>query len=250
MSPALEEHKMTKALLITFALGLATAMGVGRKPVEDLEGKLLETGTFHGEEVSARSGERWLGLHVTADTSTLLSYVIKVKAVHDEIVDEKEDQETGKEISVDLPVEPMFLVKGLPELSDGPVTTVFQGQTDFEKTIEKTTPVKLKLDDGSYELQVLAEEPTKCRESSFPKDAKLVLRYGDTTQVLYTLDGCGNEPYWYLLWAGDLDRDHKLHLYVSVTQHYNISRRRLFLSSKADQGKLVKEVAELLTGGC
>jgi len=87
MSPALEEHKVTKALLITFALGLATAMGVGQKPVEDLEGKLLETGTFHGEEVSARSGERWLGLHVTADTSTLLSYIIKVKAVHDEIVE-------------------------------------------------------------------------------------------------------------------------------------------------------------------
>ncbi len=105
------------------------------------------------KKVSARSGERWLGLHVTADTSTLLSYVIKVKAVHDEIVDEKEDQETGKEISVDLPVEPMFLVKGLPELSDGPVTTVFQGQTDFEETIEKTTPVKLKLDDGSYDYR-------------------------------------------------------------------------------------------------
>jgi hypothetical protein len=136
---------MTKTLVITLALVILAVAHVGQTPASDLEGKLLETGVFHGDEVTPKSGERWLGLHVTADTSTLLSYVVRVKPVHDEIVDEKEDQKTGKEVSVDLPVEPMFLLKGLPVLSGGPVETVFQGKADFEKTLEKITPGKLQL---------------------------------------------------------------------------------------------------------
>jgi hypothetical protein len=242
---------MHKTLSIGLLLIVIARIGIGQKSLHTPEGKLLETGVFHGDEVTAKSGEQWLGLYVTGETSTLLSYRLKIKAVHDEVVDDKEDQKTGKELSVDLPLEPMFLVKGLTELSGGPVITVFQGKADFEKTLEKITPVRLKLAEESYQLQVLAPEAsTKCRESSFPKNAQLVLQHGDTTQVLYTLDECGNEPYWYLMWAGDLDRDQKLDLYISVTQHYNVSERRLYLSSKAAQGKLVKEVAEFINSGC
>ena len=73
---------------------------------------------------------------------------------------------------------------------------------------------------------------------------------GESGQVLYSLQDCGNDPSWRLLWAGDLDRDGKLDLYVSVTQHYNVSERKLFLSSQADEGQLVKEVADFVTSGC
>jgi hypothetical protein len=68
--------------------------------------------------------------------------------------------------------------------------------------------------------------------------------------MLYTLDVCGNDPYWYLLWAGDLDRDGKLDLYLSVTQHYDVAERKLFLSSQARRKKLVREVASFEIGGC
>ncbi|HYO90684.1 MAG TPA: hypothetical protein VEQ40_03580, partial [Pyrinomonadaceae bacterium] len=51
-------------------------------PVESLEdweppksprhsARLLETGEFHGEEVKARTGERWLGLYLTKKGSFL-----------------------------------------------------------------------------------------------------------------------------------------------------------------------------------
>ncbi len=79
---------------------------------------------------------------------------------------------------------------------------------------------------------------------------KLVLVNGESRQVLYSLQEWGSDPTWTLVWAGDLDRDGKLDLYVSVTQHYDVTERKLFLSSPAGEGQLVKEVAEFVTSDC
>jgi hypothetical protein len=110
----------------------------------------------------------------------------------------------------------------------------------------------LKLGRRTYVLKVISPDknPSPCRDQAFPRNAKLVLVTGKSSQTLYTLGDCGNEPYWYLVWAGDLDRDGKLDLYVDVTQHYDVSERRLFLSAPARRGRLVKEVVAFVTGGC
>ena len=52
------------------------------------------------------------------------------------------------------------------------------------------------------------------------------------------------------IWAGDLDRDGELDLLVDATFHYNVSNWTLWLSSGADSGELVGEVATLTTTGC
>ncbi|HKO62441.1 MAG TPA: hypothetical protein VJV03_14855 [Pyrinomonadaceae bacterium] len=44
--------------------------------------------------------------------------------------------------------------------------------------------------------------------------------------------------------------DGKLDLYVTVNQQYNVVERKLFMSSEADEGQLVAEVAEFVTIGC
>src|SRR5258705_2676957 len=229
-------NRLSILVLILVSLAFVCAATSARQKTKNARGiELLETGEFHGDEVTARTGEKWLGLHITVHHSTLLSYRLIVKAVHDDIGDE-EEQESGKQVSVDLPLQPVFLVKGATGLSGGPVTTVFTEEPNFEKTLEKRSPVELKLAASSYVLKVVgSEDGAKCSEHAYPRDAKLVLMSGDVTQVLYSLEECGNEPYWYLLWAGDLDRDGKLDLYLSVSQHYNVSERRLFLSSQAAQ---------------
>jgi hypothetical protein len=233
-------------LALVFATSSAEKNQTNARRVE-----LLETGEFHGDEITARTGERWLGLYVTDHSSTLLSYRLTVETVHDGIVDQDAEQETGKDVSVDLPLDPVFLVKGATMLSAGPVTTVFSGNANFEKTLEKVSPINLKLGEVSYVLKVVgADDNSKCSEHAFPRNAKLVLVSGESAQILYSLEECGNEPYWHLLWAGDLDRDGRLDLYVSVTQHYNVSERKLFLSSQAGDDHLVKEVAEFVTSGC
>ncbi|HEV2827932.1 MAG TPA: hypothetical protein VGW76_10050 [Pyrinomonadaceae bacterium] len=212
--------------------------------------QVIEPGEFHGEEVSAQSGEKWLGLHITdGDHSILLPYRLTVNTVNDSLIDD-EGQATGKKVSVDLPLEPLFLIRGLKNVSAGPVSTVFD-KVRSASILDESSAITLTLDQASYVLKVAGSEDTaKCPYQSFPRNARLVLLNGKSGQVLYTLQDCGNDPSWKLLWAGDLDRDGKLDLYVSVTQHYNVSERRLFLSSQADEGQLVKEVAEFVTSGC
>src|SRR5262245_55043097 len=78
-----------------------------QKPEPVLPVGLLETGEFHGEEVTAQTGERWLGLHITNDHSTLIGYRLTVEKVHDPIGD-SEGEKTGKKVTVDLPLEPLF----------------------------------------------------------------------------------------------------------------------------------------------
>lgn len=245
-------NKQAKLSLILVSLALVSATdSAGKKQTHVTPVELLETGEFHGDEVTARTGERWLGLHVTDQGSLLLRYRITVEPVYDSIVDDGTEQKTGKKVSVDLPLEPLFLVKKANMLSDGRVTTVFEEDANYQKTLEKVSPLSLKLAEISYVLKVVgSKDGAKCAEHAFPRKAKLTLVSGEAEQVLYSLEECGNEPYWYLLWAGDIDLDGKLDLYVSVSQHYNVSERKLFLSSSATEGQLVKEVAEFVTSGC
>jgi hypothetical protein len=95
-----------------------------------------------------------------------------------------------------------------------------------------------------------SEDTADCPHTDLPRNARLVLVFGELRQVLFSLQECGNDASWSLIWAGDLDRDGKLDLYVSVTQHYNVSQRKLFLSSTAGDKQLVREVAEFITSGC
>ena len=214
------------------------------------EARILEVGEFHGDEVKAQTGEKWLGLHISGGESMLLNYQLSVEAVHDQIVDEPDqpDQKTGKKVSVDLPLEPIFLVDA-DWIRPGPVQTLFKG--NYEKSLERGSTITLNLVDASYELKVIStEEGDKCPNAALPKNAMLVLASEGYTQVLYTLDECGNDPGWFLIWAGDLDGDGKLDLYLSVNQHYNVAEKKLFLSSQAGKKRLVEEVAEFVTSGC
>jgi hypothetical protein len=97
---------------------------------------------------------------------------------------------------------------------------------------------------------VNSEDTAKCEHPGLPMNARLVLSSGESRQVLYSLVDCGSEAGWYLNWAGDIDRDGKLDLLMSVGQGMYDAAQKLFLSSKARKGRLVKEVAELRSGGC
>jgi hypothetical protein len=245
---------MIKRLLLIFSLLMAAFAGKGiyaeqeTKPTHGIG--LLETGSFHGEEVSAHTGEEWLGLYISGNHSMLVKSRLQVETVHDDIGDAP-DEQTGKTVSVDLPFEPVFLVKRARMLREGPVFTVFAEKPDYAKTLEKVSPLKLEMATTSYELKVISsQDGEQCSEHEFPRNAQLVLTNGNSKQVLYSLEDCGNDPSWYLLWAGDIDLDGKLDLYVSVSYHYNVSQRKLFLSSQATKGQLVKEVAGFETYGC
>ena len=73
--------------------------------------QLLQVGAFHGDEVSAKSGEVWLGLYSTPDGHALIPSRITVETVYDPFVDNAGDQ-TGKVVSVEEQTPPLFLIKG------------------------------------------------------------------------------------------------------------------------------------------
>jgi len=217
-----------------------------RKPPAGV--KLIETGSFHGEEIDAQTGEQWLGLYVTKEASALIFSTLNVEQVHDDIGDAP-DEQTGKKVGVNHTSNPLFLLRGAKMLQPGAVTTV---SADVQ-SLGNSSDIELKLAGMSYRLKVSTKDK---RESEFVTldDARLVLTDGTKKQILYSLGGTGkheaNTASWQLLWAGDLDGDHKLDLYAQISGHYNSSSRILFLSSQAGKGELLHAVAEFSTWGC
>jgi hypothetical protein len=216
--------------------------------------RLVETGGFHGSEVSALTGETWLGLYVSKGRSALVPSVLTVEPVHDAVVDEEEGQMTGKAVSVNRKTDPLFLVSGADALKPGPVVTSHAR----ELALTDTSDVRLTLAGEEYRLRV-ASKSRRGERAMFFDDARLVLSKGKVSQVIYDLRGEGEleeesgareTVEWKLLWAGDLDGDRRLDLYVQVSWHYNIAQRKLFLSTGAGAKRLVREAAEFSVTGC
>jgi hypothetical protein len=250
------EFMMTKTgiaptrLIALLCCGLVA--GVSASPLASAAPRvrLIETGEFHGDEVRARTGEQWLGLYVARTDSALSPTIVRVKRVHDPIVDGQPGERTGKRVTVRRRPEPVFLVREAGMLHPGKVTTVYHGETP----LNDHSDVRLTVAGKTYHLRVTTRSRQRSEHSSDERlsdDARLVLATGKSRQVLYSLAGKSNdEGEWNLLWAGDLDHDGRLDLYVEVSWHYNLSQRKLFLSSQAKRGRLVREVADFSTEGC
>ena len=75
-------------------------------------------------------------------------------------------------------------------------------------------------------------------------------RGSQISQHIQLFERCCDGTYPALLWAGDLDRDREIDLLINATNHYNVTHPMLFLSSQAEEGRLVEAVAELRSVGC
>ncbi|MFC1614571.1 hypothetical protein ACFL5K_04675, partial [Gemmatimonadota bacterium] len=93
--------------------------------------QLLITGKFHGNEVTAQSGEFWYGLYNEGEQFRLVRTMIKVEAVHDDMVNEKGGEKTGKKVSTEYEGIPLFLVRGIGGLEEREVGKVFNGKKFF-----------------------------------------------------------------------------------------------------------------------
>lgn len=205
--------------------------------------KLMETGEYHGDEISASTGERWLGLFQSGSGFALLPARVTVERVHDIVVDADPEVKTGKKVSVGRPGKPVFLLSGAGAPRPGAVTTVFRE----EKALGNAEVLKLSLGGREYVLRVLSDNPRPA--DYLMENSRLVLTSGGESQVLFSVRR-QNDAGWFLLWAGDLDGDRKLDLYMDLATHYNASQRRLFLSTWAPRGGLVREAAVFSTVGC
>jgi hypothetical protein len=234
------------ALIPAGARGVGGAGSEGARP---LRVSLLEPGEYHGGEVEARTGERWLGLFATRRRTVLATTTLKVQWVHDEIVDDDSRAKSGRRVRVQGRAQPVFVVRSAGALRPGPVTSARRNR---DTVLTDGSQLRLRLGTRRYLLRVDTRRGRRSDEGISP-DARLVLTEGKSGQVLYRPSDWGEptEPgEWHLRWAGDLDRDGKLDLYLEVTWHYNLSQRMLFLSSAARPGRLLRRVGLFESVGC
>jgi hypothetical protein len=206
--------------------------------------QIIETGEFHGDEITAETGEMWLGLYAQGENYSLLPSVLTIETVHDQIVDAA-DEKTGKSVKILGQPKPIFLIKGDGFVQSRTIKTVFDGEKSIGNNFDETFIFQGK----SYRLYVETENPKNTKSEMVDETSKLVLTSGNIKQIIYSQKNC-DDCGWSLQWVGDLDDDGKLDFYADVSDHYNASHRRLFLSSKAGNNELVKEAAEFVTVGC
>ncbi len=214
-------------------------------PVES-EIQLLQVGAFHGDEVSAESGEIWLGLYSTPDGYTLIPSRIAVETVYDPFVDNA-GEKTGKVVSVEGQTRPLFLIKGL----DPPETESIKTLSAEGAILSPGKSLNLRLDVRN-ESHLTAYGEGEIGPSGFTslENYSLELSKGHLSQELLAYNST-NGAIPTLLWAGDLDGDNQLDFVINATPHYAVySAPMLFLSSMAKEGNLVQKVAIFIATGC
>ena len=219
---------------------------------------LQPPGVFHGNEPVARDGERWLALQVDGDAAVLVATALRVRPAFDELLDAP-GQQTARAVS--------------SALDDDRVIAFVRGDGLQPGTIERAevapdTGDAMALPDYAiaWRGRRLRIE-TRCDATPFEHvgaqahyACRIVLDDGARSQVLVAMGGyyevgattlsIGDDASPRLRFAGDLDRDGRLDLVFDLTDHYNVSRPVLFLSSQAAAGALLGEAARFEAVGC
>ena len=208
--------------------------------------QLLQVGAFHGDEVSAESGEVWLGLYSASGGYVLIPSRITVETVYDPFVDNA-GEKTGKVVSVEGQTHPLLLIKGL----DAPERDSIKTLSAEGAILSPGKSLNLRADDEneSY-LTAYGEGDVGPNGFISLENYSLELSKGKLSQELLAYSST-NGAIPTLLWAGDLDGDNQLDLVINATPHYAISSApMLFLSSMAKGGDLVQKVAIFIATGC
>ena len=219
--------------------------------------KLLETGDgFHGDDIDAKSGENWLGLFEDKGVFYLQYTKLKIRRVHDPIVDgfdeEEATQKTGKSVEVDKKAKPVFLLKNAAMLKEGEVKSLYHYDENAESSIGEDVSIRKgfvkEFKIGNVVYKVIAK---KGKNKGGEDILALVIESEGISQTIHSIKFLEESDYLGSLeMAGDLDSDGKLDFYFDLYFHDNVEYRNLFLSSKAKKGKLVEKVAVFSTTGC
>ncbi|MEM8901111.1 MAG: SH3 domain-containing protein [Bacteroidota bacterium] len=209
--------------------------------------EILVTGTFHGEDVPSNSASReWLGLF-EGEEGFYVSYIEpKLERVRDDMID-GEGEKTGWEVSTSREDKCILLVAGM---------AVNEGKVDYYP-VEDKSPLP-----GSSIFIEGPKVPTSLYVTGtvelvdyglLMKDYALTLRSGkgaeDYTQSFLHIEHL-EETRVEIIWSGDIDRDGKLDLLINISHHYNLYQPTLYLSSRAEKGKLLRRMASFRATGC
>ena len=213
-------------------------------------------GAFHGHEPVALDGEAWLALQVEGGYAELTPTRVRVRAVRDEILDEP-DQATGREVSSAMGDKAVMFMRG-GNLLAGRIESATFMPAERESAAPPQYTIRFIGRDYRITTACSVSRDTSVEQTQF--DCRLILEGSGQTQRLFDLSAysppgsseilTSDDGNARLIFAGDLDRDGKLDLIFDTSDHYNVSRPTLFLSSQAKPGEQVGQAAQYESVGC
>ncbi len=237
---------------------------------EDAKGiRIHRTGKFAGKNVTACDGESWFGLFPTENGFELKQCKVRVVPFRDFCMGDTEEEKTGREVCVEGEVEPLFLIHGMDTLQEGDVETCIKLEKPHNSGIflfpgqhlSARLPIPGKSAGATrlYALVALGEavEADPGLGYAVMRHYQIVLNRTQAaaqeltgSQILREYAEFDLEGPPKLIWAGDLDRDGQLDVFMNTYHEYAAREYTLFLSSMAEMGELVKEVASYLVPSC
>ncbi|MFT3744701.1 MAG: hypothetical protein QM785_10485 [Pyrinomonadaceae bacterium] len=200
------------------------------------------------EDLPTKSGDEWLTLtQVRQGTLTLKTSEIRIRKFSS-----KEMGDGQLRVSFRNATNPILALRNLKSVRPGNIQTLHfdpseENETDETELMEDGFHRQFDLAGTTYVIRV-SRGVTKARENV----AVLVISDGKVEQVIdYSPIWPGSKPnLGHLIWAGDLDLDGKLDLYVDRSLGEEKSGTGLFLSSHAKSGTLIKLAALFGHTGC
>ena len=188
---------------------------------------VLEPGVY--DRIVIDDGEVWLGVYPAGDHATVRACKLRVRRVPNE--DATEGKATVVESTTKGP--PLFLLKGTPNVKPGNGMSLY-----VNPDYDAPDSLALTLGKNKYVLRQV-----ETREADGHRVRRLKLKLGAKEMEL---GNCPARDGIYPVWAGDLDADGRLDLYVRIEHHNYHVEQLLYLSSADTTGKALTARAATL----
>ena len=185
----------------------------------------------------------WVGLFSNDNDNSVTCYKtkLKMKPVHSPMVDEEGEMSGIKIYCEGYANNPMLLVAGI-KIPEGM-------QIDSYKELKNRLLPGESMLLGDNTIKALGTMDEHGRIS----DYKLLIagvKNGTGIEQIFLEQDYFDDSMIRFIWAGDIDRDGFLDLFLDISPKYSFSNPALFLSSKAGDNELLKLVAETILSGC
>lgn len=234
-------------MLLALILMIASAALQSQSPAVV---RLLETGSFHRDEVPPDANGTWAALVMGEDDLRVVPVTVTVRREHDPLLDD-EGEMTGMRVDVAPPVDPVVLVGGM-KVAEGPLPTAM-----MNRVIDPGAPLRVTFGSGLYEFSTACGERTVVSDQE-QTDCRLLLVAGPKRRILakYNAYFSNGTMIWSgddgprVIWAGDLDGDGALDVLLDTSDHYNVREKTLYLSSFGSEAEPVGRAASFTETGC
>lgn len=204
---------------------------------------ILPTSYSLGDLDPTIKSKTWVGLFSNDNDNSVTCYKtkLKMKPIHNPMFDDE-----GEISAVEIYCEgyannPMLLVAGI-KIPEGM-------QIDSYKELKNRLLPGESMLLGDNTIKALGTMDEHGRIS----DYKLLIagvKNGTGIEQIFLEQDYFDDSMIRFIWAGDIDRDGFLDLFLDISPKYSFSNPALFLSSKAGDNELLKLVAEIKLFGC